>query len=386
MIPNSAKDDSTDTVGSSAKSGERNSFEKRPGRLGFTSRVLLVVAALLLTATYYFPLWEISLEAPQYPEGLGLEIWINQMQGLHPGDLNKINNLNHYIGMKQINPESIPELHVMPWIMRGVMIAGLIVAAMGRRKLLLFWLLLFLAVSAAGLVDFYLWGYDYGHNLDTKHAIIKVPGMSYQPPVIGSKKLLNFEAISLPGIGGWFAIASFALGALIWLSEWWRSRRRLSVRLSTVSSIIAVLLSGSVISCDGHGPLPIQYGVDQCDYCRMTIADEKFGSELVNGKGKVMKYDSIECLAADDIKMEQSALQVRSRWVTSFNNPGTFVEATKAVIVATERQKSPMGVGLVAVASQADADALIQSAGGKVVDWSGAKRVVARTWKLTEKR
>ena len=62
--------------------------------------MLIVVAALLLSFTYFFPLWEITLDAPQYPEGLGLEIWINQMQGQHPGDLNKINNLNHYIGMK----------------------------------------------------------------------------------------------------------------------------------------------------------------------------------------------------------------------------------------------------------------------------------------------
>ncbi len=386
MTPNSAKDDSTDTAGSSAKSGERNSFQRKPERLGLASRVILVIAALLLSATYYYPLWEISLDAPQYPEGLGLEIWINQMQGQHPGDLNKINNLNHYIGMKQINPESIPELRIMPWIMRFVMITGLIVAALGKRTLLLIWLLLFLAVSVAGLVDFYLWGYDYGHNLDTLHAIIKVPGMSYQPPVIGSKKLLNFRAISLPGIGGWFAIASFALGALIWLFEWRRSRRYISVGSSALAGFAALLLSTTILSCSGHGPSPIQYGVDQCDYCRMTIADQRFGSELVNAKGKVLKYDSIECLAADDIKMEQSALQVRSRWLTSFNNPGTFLEASKAMIVATERQKSPMGVGLVAVASQADVDTLVQSAGGKVVDWSDVKRIVARTWKLTEKR
>lgn len=194
--------------------------------MSIVSRLLLAVAALLLSLTYYFPLWEIALIAPQYPEGLGMEIWINQMQGQNPGDLNKINNLNHYIGMKQIKPESIPELRIMPWVMRGVMLAGLIVAAIGKRSLLMIWLFLFLAVAAAGLVDFYLWGYDYGHNLDTKHAIIKVPGMSYQPPLIGSKKLLNFEAVSLPGVGGWVTIGTFLTAALVWLWEYRRSRRR----------------------------------------------------------------------------------------------------------------------------------------------------------------
>lgn len=186
---------------------------------------MIAVAALLLALTYFQPLWEISLIAPQYPEGLGMEIWINQIQGQHPGDLAKINNLNHYIGMKRIKPESIPELHIMPWIMRAVMVLGLVVAISGRKWLLVVWLAVFMLVAVAGLVDFYLWGYDYGHNLDMENAIIKVPGMTYQPPLIGSKKLLNFEAVSLPGPGGWAAIASIVSGMLIWFFEMRRGRK-----------------------------------------------------------------------------------------------------------------------------------------------------------------
>ena len=183
------------------------------------SRLLIILAALALSLTYYLPLWTISLDAPQYPEGLGIEIWINQMQGQNPNDLNKINNLNHYIGMKKIVPEAIPELKIMPWVMRGVLLLGLAVGVFGKRKLLMFWLIVFLLVAFAGFVDFYLWGYDYGHNLDMENAIIKVPGMSYQPPLIGSKKLLNFTAISLPGAGGWAAIGSFLAGLALWIYE-----------------------------------------------------------------------------------------------------------------------------------------------------------------------
>lgn len=189
------------------------------------SRLLIVIAALALSLTYYFPLWTIALEAPQYPEGLGIEIWINQMQGQNPNDLNKINNLNHYIGMKKIIPEAIPELKIMPWIMRGVMVMGLIVGIIGRRKFLTIWLIVFILVAIAGFVDFYLWGYDYGHNLDMEHAIIKMPGMSYQPPLIGSKKLLNFTAISLPGAGGLVAIGSFLTGLSLWVLEFRRNRK-----------------------------------------------------------------------------------------------------------------------------------------------------------------
>ena len=190
-----------------------------------TSRLLIVAMSLLLATTYFLPLWYVSLEAPQYPEGLGLEIWIDGMQGQNDGDLAKINNLNHYIGMKRIEPDAIPELAIMPWIMRTLMVIGIVAGAVGRRKLLLIWLIVFMVVAVAGLVDFYLWGYDYGHNLDAENAIIKIPGMSYQPPLIGSKQLLNFTATSLPGPAGWVAIGVFLAGSLIYILERRRSAR-----------------------------------------------------------------------------------------------------------------------------------------------------------------
>ena len=199
-------------------------FSKGTRFMKLMSRVLILIASLALSVTYFAPLWTISLQAPQYPEGLGFQIWINQLQGEHQGDLAKINNLNHYIGMKKIIPESIPELKIMPWVMRGLMLLGLAVAVAGKRTLLLVWLIAFILVAIAGFADYYAWGYDYGHNLDTEHAIIKIPGMSYQPPLIGSKKLLNFTAISLPGSGGWAAIGSFIFGLLIWVFERRRSK------------------------------------------------------------------------------------------------------------------------------------------------------------------
>ena len=63
-----------------------------------------------------------------------------------------------------------------------------------------------------GLIDFWHWEYDYGHNLDAATAIIKIPGMSYQPPLIGTKQLLNFQAVSLPAAGGILAGIAFVLG------------------------------------------------------------------------------------------------------------------------------------------------------------------------------
>jgi copper chaperone NosL len=77
----------------------------------------------------------------------------------------------------------------------------------------------------AGLVDYYLWGYDYGHNLDMDRAIIKIPGMTYQPPLIGTKTLLNFKATSLPGTGALIMIAGFISVAASMCVEWVQRRR-----------------------------------------------------------------------------------------------------------------------------------------------------------------
>src|SRR5919201_7038853 len=94
-----------------------------------TSRMGLVAAALLPMLAFVGSLWRIQLEAPQYPEGIGLSIWINTIAGQKPNDLNSINGLNHYIGMKPIVPDAIPELRWMPVIVTGLAAAGLLAAS-----------------------------------------------------------------------------------------------------------------------------------------------------------------------------------------------------------------------------------------------------------------
>ena len=115
--------------------------------------------------------------------------------------------------MKLITTSAIPELRVMPWIVGALVVLGLLVALVGRRGGLYAWVAAFTAFAAAGLVDFWRWEYDYGHHIDYDDAIIKVPGMVYQPPLLGSKQLLNFTATSWPDIGGWLALVAFVLAA-----------------------------------------------------------------------------------------------------------------------------------------------------------------------------
>ena len=180
--------------------------------MSIKSKYLMIAASIILLGVFLFPIWNIKLNAPQYPEGIGLRIWINQVTGEKEFDLKNINGLNHYIGMKPIVPDAIPELKFMPYIVVFFVLTGLLIALIKKRKLLLLWILLLMIVLSIGLYDFYMWGYDYGHNLDPT-APIKVPGMSYQPPVIGTKKLLNITATSLPGIGSVIIFISVTLAA-----------------------------------------------------------------------------------------------------------------------------------------------------------------------------
>ena len=178
------------------------------------ARTLTAMASLILAGLFIVPLWSIQLVAPQYPEGLGMRIGINDIRGASPNDLNNINGLNHYIGMKHITPSAIPELRFMPWIVAGLILLGLLTAMMKSRTLLYVWMTTFTLTGIAGLVDFWRWEYDYGHNIDFAHAIIKIPGMNYQPPLIGVKQLLNFTAVSWPDTGAWLALIAFGLGAV----------------------------------------------------------------------------------------------------------------------------------------------------------------------------
>ncbi|MEO8945706.1 MAG: hypothetical protein ABI338_04340 [Gemmatimonadaceae bacterium] len=202
-------------------------------RMPILARALMALASLALVGLFFVPLWRVQLVAPQYPEGLGMRISISNVRGASINDLTNINGLNHYIGMKRITPSAIPELRYMPWIVGALIVFGLLATLMARRKLLIAWLATFLVIGIAGLIDFWRWEYDYGHNIDFQHAIIKIPGMNYQPPLMGVKQLLNFTAVSWPDIGAWVALGAFGLAAIALLVT--RRTLRVNASLATQS-------------------------------------------------------------------------------------------------------------------------------------------------------
>lgn len=154
--------------------------------------------------------------------------------------------------------------------------------------------------------------------------------------------------------------------------------RRITAALYPAVAVMIMLFA----ACGTHGPAEIHYGQDQCDYCKMTIADKSFGSELVTAKGKVYKFDSIECLAAYQVTSKLGTEQIHSMWVTDFGRPESFLNIDRATIIASERQKSPMGVGLVAVDSPEHAARLIEVVGGSVLPWEQVRALISSDWHL----
>lgn len=185
-------------------------------------RWLMSISVALLLGVFLFPLWQITLEAAQFPGGLRLNIWINKFSGDEGGGdiIKNINILNHYIGMKYIEPDSIPELKYFPYVIYTMMGLGALTAYINQKWAYMTWFLIMIVLGALGIYDFYLWMYDYGHNLDPK-APIKIEGMTYMPPLFGEKDLLNFYVKSYPRLGTGFLTLSI-LGSFL---AAWKSKK-----------------------------------------------------------------------------------------------------------------------------------------------------------------
>lgn len=335
-------------------------------KLSVASRILVAFASGALIAVFFLPAWRIDLFAPQYPEGLTMNIWINGLSG----DVDVINGLNHYIGMEKISEKMFPEFSFLPYVVGFFMLLGMIVAVTGNRKFLLAYLGLTVLGGALAMYDFYKWGYKYGHNLDPT-APIQVPGLYYQPPLFGHKRLLNFDAYSFPDVGGWIVIAAAGLAFGVWFAEWYKNRKAFKkTKLSNSSLAIPVLaLSLIIISCSPKTE-PFNYGKDNCYFCKMGIIDPKFGGEVVTKKSKIYKFDDVVCmvrfLQSGTLKDEEIAKRV----IINFEKKNDFLDVEKAIFWISPELRSPMGSNAAAFSTQQAAENMKGNKEGQLATWN----------------
>lgn len=328
-------------------------------RLTHISRLLIAVSSALLIVVIFVPIWRIELTAPQYPEGLVLQIGASALLG----DVEVINGLNHYIGMQTLHANDFPEFTILPYIFVFFAAVGLLTLMVNRKKLLYSWCILLAVFGVAAMVDFYRWNYNYGHNLNPE-APIRVPGMSYQPPLIGYKQLLNFGAYSIPDIGGWLLVLVYVLLSVALVYE----IRTIRITKSAASPAFALPVLMILLHSCSSSPKPIRVGTDGCDFCKMTVTDERFAAELVTEKGKTFIFDDLHCLKqylADNPDKSAKA----SFFVVDYSSK-KLVDASTATLVKGEQFHSPMGSNTVAFQNKAAAKEAQATAGNQPVPWS----------------
>jgi nitrous oxidase accessory protein len=138
---------------------------------------------------------------------------------------------------------------------------------------------------------------------------------------------------------------------------------------------LGVVLIALVVACAPRRPQPVAYGTENCDYCRMTISEPRFGAQVVTSTGKARKFDSIECLVSYYLQSRSTGV-VKSVWVTDYRKPGTFIAAEDAIFLRGGRAHSPMGLGLMAFASSENAEVLTKEFGGTPLRWKDVVTLV----------
>ncbi len=188
------------------------------GRLSRRSRVAMMLVALALIPALFLPVWEITLHAPQYPEGLTMEVYAHTVTG----DLQEINTLNHYIGMHEISPDEFPEFNFIPFFLIRFLGFAFLAFLVARMPVAAIGWIDFAVFGGVMLWDFQHWLYEYGHDLSPDAPIDIDP---FTPKLFGVTEVGNFSVSSYPSTAAILMFAAGLAGPAIVAWEWWRRRR-----------------------------------------------------------------------------------------------------------------------------------------------------------------
>lgn len=337
-------------------------------KITIISRTILFICGLGLLAILFTPMWRIDLMAPQYPEGLKLLIYANKLAG----NVDIINGLNHYIGMKTLHTEDFIEFKILPGIIIFFALCFMIVAISGKRKWLNILCVMYVVFGIIAMVDFWRWEYNYGHNLNPEAAII-VPGMAYQPPLIGFKQLLNFGAYSMPDKGGWLFVTAGALLLSCVVLEWRRNKKITKLQTKAMLLLAFGWIATTLSSCN-TSPQSIRIGKDNCDFCKMTISDARFGAEIVTKKTKLFKFDDEHCLISFLQAKQVKEPDIAGVYFTDFNSPHQLIKVEEAIFLQSPALKSPMNGNIAAFRDEESFEKAFQKFYGNKISWGDMQK------------
>ena len=323
---------------------------------------MLVVCGLALVAVLFVPMWRIELNAPQYPEGLKLMIFTNKLGG----NVDIVNGLNHYIGMKTLHTKDFIEFLLLPYIIIFFITTFILTALLNKRKWLYLLFTFFVSFGIIAMVDFWRWEYNYGHHLNPD-AAISVPGMAYQPPLVGYKQLLNFGAYSVPDRGGWIFVGVGMILLLLVIYEW-RSSKKLKQFHLGAKAIVAMISLLLLNSCS-LGAETLRIGKDNCSFCQMTISDNRYGAEMITHKGRVYKFDDSHCLLAFIKSKAVNNKDISAVYFTDFMAEHSLIKAEQTFLLQSDSFRGPMNGNIAAFSNEASMKKLAVQYNAVVITW-----------------
>ena len=119
---------------------------------------------------------------------------------------------------------------------------------------------------------------------------------------------------------------------------------------------------------------PLEYGKDQCDHCRMTLTDRKYGAEIITKKGKTIKFDAAECMLnyLKEKKIDES--DIEKYLVINLSDPGALIYAISADYLISPELRSPMGENISSFADKNSTEKYLKNFGGTVYSWEELKK------------
>ena len=147
--------------------------------------------------------------------------------------------------------------------------------------------------------------------------------------------------------------------------------------MSARGGMLAVL----VAACGVTGPVPLEWEQAGCSHCHMTLADRRFGAEVITKRGRALPFDDTGC-AADHLASRDIGLdEVSSVWVIDYLHPDSLIAAEGATFVKSEGFQTPMGSGIIATADAARADSLARAVGGELLSWTQVLALAEREFR-----
>jgi len=149
---------------------------------------------------------------------------------------------------------------------------------------------------------------------------------------------------------------------VVWFIDWYKAYKR-KIKLSSALTTSLVLFFFA--SCTSQ-PEPLKIGSDVCHLCKMGVADPKFGSEIITGKGKIYKFDDVGCMIRFMKTGEIEKKNISRTVVVNYEKQNDFIDADKAVLIVSESTKSPMGFNIAAFSNKES----VSKIEGKIFSWN----------------